>query len=209
MLYISHRYEDRTAAAARVVADAYMKAYPLKGAIISANTADDLVEVGTTVATCSALVWLVGRYTLSLLDEHGQQVLGRVDDYQYTALKAALVEGVPVVIVLIGDHARLTPGDLPPPLRPLVSAPQVRWDSAAQALADLLETIRWAEEKRNVERLRHNAEWEHMPLQHSSKPLKKEARLAMMMVRTSTWARQGALAVAALVAIALLFRGCA
>jgi hypothetical protein len=207
MLYITYRREDRTEQVARTIADSYMKAHSLKGAIVSPANGNDLIRTGTDVSACSVLVWIVGNYTLSLVDEQGRQVLGRVDDYQYTELKAAVVERIPVVALLLGEHARLTSLDLPPALRALAAVPCVRWDGSAQAWDELLEAIRRAEESRAVERLRQDYQQEPTAPQNASL-FRGIARLVSRARRTSTWAERAAVAVTALIVVALLFRGC-
>lgn len=206
MLYITYRREDRTEQVARTIADSYMKAHSLKGAIVSPANAHDLIRTGTDVSACSVLVWIIGNYTLSLVDEQGRQVLGRVDDYQYTELKAAIVERIPVVALLLGEQARLTPLDLPPALRALAAVPCVRWDASAQAWDDLLKAIQGAEESRAVERLRQDYQQAPTAPQNGSL-FRRIAKQVFAGRRTSTWA-EAAVAVTALIAVALLFRGC-
>jgi hypothetical protein len=139
-LYICWRSLDRTAEVVKALSDAYM-ALPMRGALASpAEDHTPILKITERVAASTALVWVLGPYTLDLVNEEGKRLLALRDDMQHLELEAALRYEVPIIVLRY--HAPpLTEQDLPRSLRVLAAAPQLAWENAETTLPQVIALI--------------------------------------------------------------------
>jgi hypothetical protein len=84
----------------------------------SLQPGDDFVEVITTaVASCAALIAVIGERWLTAADEHGRRRLDNPDDFVRVEIEAALTRGVRVIPVLVNGASMPQSADLPPSLQ--------------------------------------------------------------------------------------------
>lgn len=139
-LYVSWRPLEQTSDVVQALVKAYLEV-PMRGALASpSDDSTPILKVTQRVATSTALVWVLGPYTLDLVNEEGKRLLAQRDDLQRVELETALRHQVPV-IVLRCQAAPFNADDLPRSLKPLASAPQVEWHSAEATLPSLISMI--------------------------------------------------------------------
>lgn len=86
----------------------------------SLQPGDDFVEVITTaVASCVALIAVIGERWLTAADEHGRRRLDNPEDFVRVEIEAALARGVRVIPVLVNGASMPRSADLPSNLQPL------------------------------------------------------------------------------------------
>ncbi|MFQ3648424.1 MAG: hypothetical protein SNJ54_16790 [Anaerolineae bacterium] len=139
-LYVCWRALDRTSDVVEALTQAYL-ALPMRGAM--ASPTDDSVialKVAERVAASTALVWVLGPYTLDLVNEEGRRLLAQRDDLQRLELETALRHEVPVIVVCCNAQPP-TADDLPRDLKPLAAAPHVIWESPEATLPPLISMI--------------------------------------------------------------------
>lgn len=139
-LYVSWRPLEQTSDVVQALVKAYLEV-PMRGAL--ASPADDntpILKVTQRVASSTALVWVLGPYTLDLVDEEGKRLLAQRDDLQRMELETALRHNVPV-IVLRYQTPSLSADDLPRSLKALANAPQVEWETPETTLPSLVSMI--------------------------------------------------------------------
>jgi hypothetical protein len=139
-LYICWRSLDRTADVVKALSDAYM-ALPMRGALASpADNQTPILKVTERVAASTAFVWVLGPYTLDLVNEEGKRLLALRDDMQHIELEAALRYEVPIIVLRY--HAPpLTEEDLPRDLKTLAAAPQLEWETAEATIPDVIALV--------------------------------------------------------------------
>ncbi len=139
-LYVCWRALDQTAHVVEALTKAYL-AVPMRGAI--ASPTDDSVmvlKIAERVAASTALVWVLGPYTLDLVNEEGKRLLAQRNDLQRAELETALHHEVPVIILCYNTPPP-TADDLPRSLKALAAAPQITWESPEATLPSLVAMI--------------------------------------------------------------------
>lgn len=139
-LYVCWRALDRTSDVVEALTNAYL-AVPMRGAL--ASPTDDsmtVLKIAERVAASTALVWVLGPYTLDLVNEEGKRLLAQRDDLQHLELETALRHEVPVIVLCYNTQPP-TADDLPRDLKPLAAAPHVIWESPEATLPPLIAMI--------------------------------------------------------------------
>ncbi len=139
-LYVCWRALDRTSEIVEALKKAYLSV-PMRGALASPDDENVLtLKVTERVAASTALVWVLGPYTLDLVNEEGKRLLAQRNDLQRAELETALRHDVPVIILCYNTPPP-TAEDLPRSLKALAAAPRVIWESPEATLPSLVAMI--------------------------------------------------------------------
>jgi hypothetical protein len=121
-IFISYRRTDSAYPAGWLfdrLAEHFGRAQVFKD-VDSLEPGEDFAEAITTaVASCAALVAVIGEQWLSSSDEHGRRRLDNPEDFVRLEIETALARGVRVIPVLVNGASMPRSADLPPGLQPL------------------------------------------------------------------------------------------
>jgi hypothetical protein len=149
-VFISYRRND-TASAAGWLSDrlaGHLGRQQVFKDVDSIPLGDDAAEViGAAVASCDALVVLVGRQWLTAAGPDGTRRLADPNDFVRLEIESALARGVRVIPVLVDGAPMPQPGELPPSLaalaalaaRPPLELSQNRLDADTARLLQVLD----------------------------------------------------------------------
>jgi len=142
-IFISYRREDSQGEAGRL-SDSLAKIFGDSKVFLDVEGIragqDFRQEIETKVASCSALLALIGPHWLDSTAASGQRRLDDPHDFVRLEISSALKRGIPVVPVLIRQAKMVTSEQLPPDLSVLAfrQAAELRynrWDADVAALA--------------------------------------------------------------------------
>lgn len=148
-IFLSYRREDAQDAAGRLC-DRLVDAFGsdrVKMDIESVPLGVDYVQhVSKAIATCGAVIVVIGRDWLKVTDRTGQPRLEKDTDYVRTEIAAALRAQVPVIPVLVQNARMPSDDELPENIRPLarrnaISLRSTDWSIGVSVLIKTLEQI--------------------------------------------------------------------
>lgn len=149
MLFICYRRDDTFDAAGRLhdnLAAAFGDARVFMD-IDSVPLGTDFVEhVSNEIASCSAVIVMIGHQWLTAANKQGRRRLDIADDMVRVEISAALQRNIPVIPVLVHDTEMPTADELPDDIRPLarrngidLSGPA--WRGGVQRLINELDRV--------------------------------------------------------------------
>src|SRR5947209_7151608 len=119
-VFISYRHEDSIAYAGRLY-DRLQAHFGDEQVFMDIDTlqpGEDFVEaIQNTVASCDALIAVIGKSWLTAQDEKGQRRLDSPDDFVHIEIAAALERGIRVIPALVGGAQMPQSSDLPDALK--------------------------------------------------------------------------------------------
>lgn len=146
-IYVSYRREDSMVWASRLAGD-LRRAFPKNRVLFdvgSIESGEDFADATRrSLASCAAVIVVIGPRWLNVIDDAGQRRLDGPDDPVVIELASSLQrEGPRVVPVLVGGAAMPTEDDMPEPLRGLarrnaLEITDQRWDDDVSRLLTAL-----------------------------------------------------------------------
>ena len=122
-IFICYRREDSIAYAGRLydrLVDHFGARHQVFMDLAAIKPGDDFVErIEQTVASCCAMIAVIGRQWLTVTDEAGHGRLHDPEDFVHIEIRAALDRKIRVIPALVGGARMPTAQDLPPALSPL------------------------------------------------------------------------------------------
>jgi formylglycine-generating enzyme required for sulfatase activity len=122
-IFICYRREDSVAYAGRLY-DRLLDHFGAKHQVFmdldAIKPGDDFVErIEQTVASCSAMIAVIGKHWLTVTDEAGHGRLHNPEDFVHIEIRTALDRKIRVIPALVGGARMPKAQDLPPALIPL------------------------------------------------------------------------------------------
>jgi TPR repeat protein len=146
-VFISYRREDSIAYAGRLY-DRLQAHFGDEQVFMDIDTlqpGEDFVEaIQKTVASCDALVVVIGKHWLTAQDEKGQRRLDNPDDFVHIEIAAALERGIRVIPALVGGAQMPQSSNLPDALKKLtrrnaIPLPDIGFQQSVTSLIQALE----------------------------------------------------------------------
>jgi hypothetical protein len=148
-VFISYRREDSPGHAGRIF-DRLQARFGADIVFMDVHAIDAGVDfaaaIERAVASCAALLAIIGPDWMTAVDEEGQRRLHDPRDFVRLEIGGALKRGIRVVPVLVDNAGLPAPDDLPDELKPLVGRHAVvlrdsRWDADFDELARAVERL--------------------------------------------------------------------
>jgi hypothetical protein len=122
-IFICYRREDSIAYAGRLcdrLLDHFGDKHLVFMDLDAIKPGDDFIErIEQTIASCSALIAVIGKQWLTLTDEAGRGRLQDPEDFVHREIRAALDRKIRVIPALVGGARMPRPQDLPAKLKGL------------------------------------------------------------------------------------------